>query len=856
MEYPRSHRNSVQPWDLGRIASMLIQRRAAVRYDPDQRRLLFESRGDAIDLADLMAGVRRDCARVSQATDIAIAPNVLAQHHERFFAKDPLARYVLNRGDAERDQAASGDAISLRQYRSFLFFPANLLFRMDVARPEDALAFAESVRIAAEKLLATPAAQRDEGVRKNAMALLDYATDIQSNADPRLARLIEEQLLHNIMAHRALFRQPPCRGGDIFIRITDLPEEALARYVASLHAPEDTTAALVFERAFMSTALSARGATLYSRRYKRFKLIVRSLGAGSRGRHLDGSVEGIWSGEEEVVFPPGTAFRVTRLEEGIADDRTEQGEPRTYIFLQEVSAAAASALERGVSSRGTPAQLYIYGTCNELPDVMRKAAADVVCTLTSQRIPCVLLSRRAGWDALAVTLANPQVSDLPTGQAELARWGSGLFRIAVDPCERFLPWAELVATFEISPGQARELQVTAKRAHGDLDDCWLSLEPVERRHWRSLEVWSEDSDEWIEVELPPVLPNVVGARQRKQVGCGPVQVSLDLDGLSQEVQGILETAYKRPFQEAYIHPRTGEVVAVRYSPSVEPFRGEVPRWTHGAMHAARTTLWGLLLSELYRYYTGGTEPHLRDLLLAMTHHDCAREDEGADYWDRQSGDRCAAYLEARGDVDAAHRAYFADAIANKERRNTLARQMIQAADCLDILRVPVFMKPLQIQRGWEPRGAFNSDRLDLYRVIADAEGKHSADALLHEIHHFIRLTEVPETRVWCESRVNALLLELVGAVAYVHRRHACYPLLDRWLAPFLRVLPPGYPTATVAELLDAYFESITHPDAVPVQVKSDAPWAAMWDRARWRTQRTMILGDDVLRGEGLVEAGT
>ena len=831
-------------WTLGRVASTLVQHPGAVRYGSSRQRFQLEAEGEVVDLVDLMDSIRRESARVVRSEDIVVGVDVLARHHERFFTPDPGERYLLNgvglalvRGEAVRDEDVPADAISLRQYRSHLFYPANLLYRLDLAEPGAALSFADSVRIAAEKLLSRAAVQRHEVSRTNATGLHHGAKDIRSNEDPRLARLIEEQLLHNLMAHRALFRQKPCQGGEIYLRITDLPEIGVRKYVEAMNAPEELAAAVVIEGAFMSTSITAESANCFSRRQKKFKLIVRSLGCGSRGRHLDGSVEGVWSGEEEVVFPPGSAFRVTRMEEDVADDRTDGGEPRTYLFLQEVSAAAVSALEQGIAAQARPERLFLHGVCARLPRIIQRAAADVAYTLAGTSLPAVLLSRRPDWDPCATALASPELCEPPLDQAGFAQRGEGLFRIEVEPSERFLPWPELVAAFAIAPEQAREIQAIAVGARSSLDDCWLSLEPVDRQAWRRLEVWQEGFEEWAEVELPPLLPNVVGSRQRKRrAGATPPRPPLDLGELAPEVQRVLEAAYKQPFQETYVHPETGQIVPVRYSPFVEPVRKQVPRWNHGAMHAARTTLWGLLLTELYRHYTGEVEEHPRDLLLAMTHHDCAREDEGADLWDRQSGDRFAAYLEARGDVDPRYRAYFADAIANKEKRNTMARQMVQAADCLDILRVSVFLRPLQVQHGWEPRGAFNSDQLDLYGVISDMEGKRSAAALLGEIHHFIRLTEVPETRVWFETRVESFLFELLAAAAHVHERHGCYPQLHRWLTPFLEQVPAGYPTKMVTDLLDTYYERITCPGAFPVQVRADAPWKALWDPSQWRTR--------------------
>lgn len=830
------------PWTLGRIASTLVQRPGTITYEPSRGRFLFDADGEAIDLVDLMAQIRGESARVARSEDIVIAADVLSRHHARFFSADPRDRYVLNgvglalvRGQAAPDEEVPGDAISLRQYRSHLFYPANLLYRVDLIGSRAALTFADSVRIAAEKLLSRPAVQSHEVIRRNTVNLLEYATDIRSIEDPRLGRLVEEQLLHNLMAHRAIFRQKPCQGGELFIRITDLPEEALATYLRALSAPEEAPEAVVLESAFMSTALSADHANLFSRRHKKYKLIVRSLGCGSLGRHLDGSVEGVWSGEEEVVFPPGSTFRVTRIEEDVEDDRTVEGEPRTYLFLQEISAAAASALARGIPARARPDELFVHGVCARLPRIIQGAAVDVAYAFADQRAPAVVLSRRPQWDPTATALASPGSCVPPLDQAGFAQRGEGLFRIAVEPSERIYPWSELVAALDISAGEVHDIEAAAARVGSSLDDCWLALEPVERPAWRRLEVWQDGFEDWVEVELPPILPRAAGLRQRKRTaGVIPPRPPLDLGELGLRVHEVLEIAYKRPFNESYVDPRTGQIVPVRYSPFVEPVRGEVPRWTHGAMHAARTTLWGLLLSELYRCYTGEIEDNLRDLLLAMTHHDCAREDEGADLWDEQSGERFGAYLRARGDLDPRSCAYFADAIANKEKRDTRARQMVQAADCLDILRVSVFLGPLRIQRGWEPRGAFNSDQLDLYRVISDADGKPAAAALLGEIHHFIRLTEVPEVRVWFETRVASFLLELLGALARVHERRGCYPVLRRWLAPFLEQVPAGHPSAVVVDLLDTYFERITAPGISPVRVKADVPWESLWDQSQWR----------------------
>ncbi|WP_437312888.1 hypothetical protein [Sorangium sp. So ce385] len=837
------HVDRVQ-WTLGRIVSTLVERPGTIRYGSSQRRFLFDDGGETIELADLMGVIRRESTRVVRAEDISIGIDVLDRHRERFVTADPRERYALNgaglalvRGEALRDEEVPADAISLRQHRSHLFYPANFLCRMDAGDPRAAMSFAESVRIAAEKLLTRPAVQRHEPVRRNMAALQEYAANIGAIEDPRLARLVEEQLLHNIMAHRAILRQKRCQGGELFIRITDLPERAVARYVECMNAPEESSASVVVEDAFMSTSTTADMANLFSRRSKKYKLIARSLGCGSRGRSLDGSVEGVWSGEDEVVFPPGTAFRVTRIEEDVEDDRTDEGEPRTYIYLQEISSAAARALTGGLSAQVRPERLFIYGVCAQLPRIIHRSAVDVAYAFAGQSLPAVLLSRRPGWDPAATALASPELCEPPLDQSGFAQWGEGLLRITVEPDAHLLSWPEFVAAFDVTPAEVQEVQEVVGRVRSTLDDCWLALEPVERSAWLRLEIWREGFDEWVEVELPQILPSAaVHRRRRRRADATPPGPPLDVVALSQQVQQILDAAYKQPFRDTYVHPRTGKVVVVRYSPFVEPVRQQVPRWTHGAMHAARATMWGLLLSELYRYYTGDVEEQLRDLLLAITHHDCAREDEGPDLWDEPSGARFAAYLRERGELDPEYCAYFADAIANKEKRNTRARQMVQAADCLDILRVSVFLGPLRIQRGWQPRGAFNTDQLDLYRVISEADGKRSADALLAEVHHFVRLTEVPELRVWFETRVGSFLIELLAAMLHVHERHGCYPQLHRWMKPCLEQVPAGHPTGVVADLLDVYFELITTPGASPVQVSADAPWEALWDQSRWRSR--------------------
>ncbi|MES2212800.1 MAG: hypothetical protein V4490_06650 [Pseudomonadota bacterium] len=130
------------------------------------------------------------------------------------------------------------------------------------------------------------------------------------------------------------------------------------------------------------------------------------------------------------------------------------------------------------------------------------------------------------------------------------------------------------------------------------------------------------------------------------------------DDFFQQIQNRAEQYYLQPFD-----PKKPKKLELR--------DGKIERQVHGAMHASRATIWTLLMHEVLRklvpdYANNAIQTiakHvkmdeasvIRLILLTIFVHDSAREGEGVDKWDKQSGENCNTLLQSYGlDEDSAN----------------------------------------------------------------------------------------------------------------------------------------------------------------------------------------------------------
>lgn len=151
------------------------------------------------------------------------------------------------------------------------------------------------------------------------------------------------------------------------------------------------------------------------------------------------------------------------------------------------------------------------------------------------------------------------------------------------------------------------------------------------------------------------------------------------------------------FEQTYLQPFTVSAGRQLPIPPKTLRRNQIQRTTHGAMHAARVSAWTLVMANLYRKH--GDQDALKltneDILLiqiAALFHDAARQDEGVDRWDSQSGELCYRYFIKNG-IDEERARIFSDAARHKDTLEikSIAHKLIHDADALDIMRlVPQF----------------------------------------------------------------------------------------------------------------------------------------------------------------------
>lgn len=186
----------------------------------------------------------------------------------------------------------------------------------------------------------------------------------------------------------------------------------------------------------------------------------------------------------------------------------------------------------------------------------------------------------------------------------------------------------------------------------------------------------------------------------------------------------------------------------------------IARPLHGAQHAARVAVYIPILANLYRKYGDkdalGLNPRrLKLLQIAALFHDCGREAEGEDHWDRDSATNLFYYLSISLQVEHYEAIRIAEAMANKDYKpgeiyhylisnktlttwigsresvnnrieKSFFSKLIGSADCLDIKRARI---------------VFNAEYLDFYKdyVYKQAEPRALDDlaTLITEVKSLI-----------------------------------------------------------------------------------------------------------------------
>src|SRR3990167_6275917 len=119
----------------------------------------------------------------------------------------------------------------------------------------------------------------------------------------------------------------------------------------------------------------------------------------------------------------------------------------------------------------------------------------------------------------------------------------------------------------------------------------------------------------------------------------------------------------------------------------------IARLMHGIQHTRRVAMLIPVFANLYRRYNDHdalalTEEDIKLRQIAALFHDSARENEGKDFWDKESGKLLYFYLTNVLNVTHEKATLLAEAVSNKDAEppKNSYQKLIHDADCLDIIR--------------------------------------------------------------------------------------------------------------------------------------------------------------------------
>jgi hypothetical protein len=190
----------------------------------------------------------------------------------------------------------------------------------------------------------------------------------------------------------------------------------------------------------------------------------------------------------------------------------------------------------------------------------------------------------------------------------------------------------------------------------------------------------------------------------------------------------------------------------------------VPRKGHGAMHAARVTLYVGLLAQLHRNGAKDLSERTYELQMAAAFHDVSRQDEGKDWWDAESAQVFSEWLKESG--------YSSEQVENW-RATLLAKNDEEAAD--PQARLLHDADALEIRRFTYYKSRFEPSRLWLYRA-GNTLSTESKNQFLAETDLFTSATEEHDSKVNLDGSAN-YYLGTVQELVKLHQRDRSMPLL-------------------------------------------------------------------------------
>lgn len=174
-----------------------------------------------------------------------------------------------------------------------------------------------------------------------------------------------------------------------------------------------------------------------------------------------------------------------------------------------------------------------------------------------------------------------------------------------------------------------------------------------------------------------------------------------------------------------------------------PYPDGSNREWHGVMHSVRATLFSHVLASLYDDEGHEVKSYPINLMTAVAMHDSAREDDGVDLWDKQSGQKFKQLLEKVGkDLKDGEIELLEHAIAEKDNDNptSLEQKIVHDADSIEILRCLYREDDFQENKLW---------------ITKDLD-PDTARQLVTEAKIFIKLTKNPMIKKFVETSGNPL----------------------------------------------------------------------------------------------------
>lgn len=247
------------------------------------------------------------------------------------------------------------------------------------------------------------------------------------------------------------------------------------------------------------------------------------------------------------------------------------------------------------------------------------------------------------------------------------------------------------------------------------------------------------------------------------------------------LQAHVFNRYKLPFPKSF---KANEVINPYTLSYAQPYTDQIPRWVHGPIHSARSTVWALLLIHLYNTECRRKIKDVYEILLAVSEHDDARKGEGKDEWDHESGTNVKHHFLKEG-YPLSYAKLLGEGVSKKRKKETLYQKIIGGADCIDIMRLKRFASFLVIAPNRSSCNTFDTRELPIYKDLCALDKQQFADRLLQEIWYFIRLTEDVAIKIPLEIYSSNLIMNLFGYLKFMHEEVGCYPILSKIFKPYL-----------------------------------------------------------------------